>query len=513
MNLIADKATHQRWTRQLIGLITLNPGGENLLVPVFLGSPRCPRGDGQYLAENIAGVANKFVKGCQCVGFTGDGAYIKCKVCEKLEQLYRTSLSNTWDQMHRGGTVDTAMRKMGKFSWLSRLTEVVGKAVKFVAWGKEFAHFFRVAQELEQNPDFDFKLYMLAPFSETKFANSAAVVYFKMREEYPALVITLEEVKEDLFNGNSTERGKAEKAGEVQGGIMNYTFCLSLSALVDIYNIFGSISKILQIINLLPHERYQMFQEKMHVFQLMLEHLKPDSCPCRTVEKGDGGEAVKECPWPYLHADINEVVNKGKYRGCVLGQLVPDSTCTREGRRQEARWLEENRESTIEKVLKRADDVVNNLYKGLEEKIYDQAALDMLNHSRRLLNVRSDLEKMKDNSAADLSNLGGKGFKTSAEFFEPDIFKRVTEDELRLQYREYNRKLEHLARKESNLQLDSKQILSLFFDPAKKLYLDIEAVLSVMARACVSQGVEAVVESWVSVMENHASPVRCVKKY
>ena len=68
-------------------------------------------------------------------------------------------------------------------------------------------------------------------------------------------------------------------------------------------------------------------------------------------------------------------------------------------------------------------------------------------------------------------------------------------------------------RKESNLQLDSKQILSLFFDPAKKLYLDIEAVLSVMARACVSQGVEAVVESWVSVMENHASPVRCVEKY
>ena len=480
---------------------------------MFLGCPRCPRGDGEYLAKNIASVTDKYVEGCQCVGFTGDGAYIKCKVCEKLELLYKTSLTSTWDQMHRGGTVDTAMRKLARFGWLQKLTEVIGKAVKFVAWGKEFAHFFRVAQELEDNPDFDFKLYMLVPFSETKFANSAEVVYAKMREEYPALVITLEEVKEDLFNGNSTEKAKADKAAEVQSGIMNYTFCLSLSAVVDIYRVYGSISKILQLINLLPHERYQIFQEQMGVFQKMLDNQDFSSCSCKAVTKEggveDGGQTAEKCPWPTLHQDINEVLLKGKYRGCVLGQLVADTTCTREGRRQEKVWLQESRESTVAVVLKRAKDAATYIFEGLREKVYDEAALLMLNHSRRLLSTKSDLEKIKANSAADVSNLGWKGFKAAAEFFDPDIVSRVTEGELRQQYREYNRRLEQLSWKESNMNLGDKEILALFFDPAGGMYLDIEAVLSVLARACVSQGVEAVVESWVSVLENHASSVRC----
>ena len=63
--------------------------------------------------------------------------------------------------------------------------------------------------------------------------------------------------------------------------------------------------------------------------------------------------------------------------------------------------------------------------------VYDEAALLMLNHSRRLLSTKSDLEKIKANSAADVSNLGWKGFKAAAEFFDPDIVSRVAQGELR----------------------------------------------------------------------------------
>ena len=58
------------------------------------------------------------------------------------------------------------------------------------------------------------------------------------------------------------------------------------------------------------------------------------------------------------------------------------------------------------------------------------------------------------------------------------------------------------------MELSSKEIFSLLLNPKENLYKDIEGVLSVMARACVTQGVEATVESWVSVMENHCSKVR-----
>jgi hypothetical protein len=526
VNVIADKATHQRETRQLIGIITLNPGGEDLLVPVFLGCPKCPKGDGEYLKDNIVAVIDHFIKKEQLVGFTGDGVYILCKVVEKLEKHYRTRIFKTWDEMHLAATVDTKLRKLKKFAWAVKITVVIGKGVKFVAWGREWWHFFSVGEELEKNEDFDFKMYRPAAFSETKFANSASLVYTKFRELFPALVITLEEVKQDVYNGNSAEKVKAEKADEVQSGIMNYLFCLSLSALVDTYRVYGSISNILQIINILPHERYEMFINKLAKFRDMKNYVDLEDYPClMVVERDEVAEDIKEilekeedvkeileeiCCWPALHADTRDMLKKGKYRGVVLGQLTMDPTNTREGRQQATQWLEEDRQSTAIKVYRRAEELVSFLVEGLGEKVYNNEAIIMMNHSRRLLNIESELIKVKTNGAANVSNLGWRGFKSAALFFEPAVFTRITEEELREQYREFNRRLEEISMKKETMGLSSKKILSLFFDPKMKMYVDIEGVLSVLARACVSKGVEAIVESWVSVMENHCTSVRWI---
>ena len=514
--MMADKATHQRETRQLIGIITLNPGGENLLVPVFLGCPKCPKGDGEYLKDNIVAVIDHFIKSEQLVGFTGDGVYILCKVVEKLEKHYRTSFFKTWDEMHLAATVDTKLRKLKKFAWAVKITVVIGKGVKFVAWGREWWHFFNVGEELEKNEDFDFKMYRPAAFSETKFANSASIVYTKFRELFPALVITLEEVKQDFHNGNSTEKVKAEKADEVQSGIMNYLFCLSLSALVDIYRVYGAISNILQIINILPHERHDMFKNQLAKFREMKNSVDLEDCPCMMVVEGDevkedSKEILEEvCCWLALHADTRDMLKKGKYRGVVLGQLNMDPTNTREGRQQATQWLEEDRQSTANKVYRRAEEMVSYLMEGLGEKVYNDEAIIMMNHSRRLLNIESDLIKVKINGAANVSNLGWRGFMSAALFFEPAVFTRITEEEMRKQYREFNRRLEEISKKKETMGLSSKKILSLFFDPKMKMYVDIEGVLSVLARACVSKGVEAIVESWVSVMETHCSSVRWI---
>lgn len=61
VNMFADKATHQRNTRQLVGVITVNPGGEDLLVPVLLGIPFCPRGDGEYLVNNVMETVTRYL--------------------------------------------------------------------------------------------------------------------------------------------------------------------------------------------------------------------------------------------------------------------------------------------------------------------------------------------------------------------------------------------------------------------------------------------------------------------
>ena len=88
--------------------------------------------------------------------------------------------------MHLAATVDTSLRnpkKHGKaFQWLNDLTAMVGKGVKFVAWGQNWNYFFEVCQEMEKQDEYDFNTYRPRSFSETKFANSAALVYKNSRQ-------------------------------------------------------------------------------------------------------------------------------------------------------------------------------------------------------------------------------------------------------------------------------------------------------------------------------------------
>ena len=53
------------------------------------------------------------------------------------------------------------------------------------------------------------------------------------------------------------------------------------------------------------------------------------------------------------------------------------------------------------------------------------------------------------------------------------------------------------------------ELLEFFLHPDNnQLYKDVEIILSVMARAALLISVESVVESWISVMEHHASQRR-----
>ena len=78
-----------------------------------------------------------------------------------------------------------------------------------------------------------------------------------------------------------------------------------------------------------------------------------------------------------------------------------------------------------------------------------------------------------------------------------------------MQYREYLKRLEILSKVPANRELSDMELLELFLPPDnKQLYENVEAVLSVMARAALLISVESVVESWISVMEHHGSQRR-----
>ena len=96
-----------------------------------------------------------------------------------------------------------------------------------------------------KNEGYDFKVKVHLFFSETRFANHVSKVYKHFKEEFPALVRTLEEAKEQNRDGTQHGKEKATKADQLQSRIYNITFVLSLSLLCDIYAVYAIAANLL----------------------------------------------------------------------------------------------------------------------------------------------------------------------------------------------------------------------------------------------------------------------------
>ena len=520
VNIVADKATHQHKTRQLVGVITLNPGGKNLIEALYLSAPGCPRGDGEYLKDNIVGVTDKFIDPSQYAGSTADGVYEHCKVGEKLDAHHGQKAHFTWDPMHSAPTIDTAMRNTKAdhapiFAWLNELTTAIGEGNKFINLGREYDRFFQVCA-LKQKEDPNFKIRNPKMFSETKFANWVVIIYAHFRDTFAALLITLEEVKEALRDGSSTERKKAETADSLQGKMYNTKWVLSLSLSIDIYNIYSIMTKILQIVNILPFEKFDRFEEALKTYKKMLSCVDIVDCPCAFYTDIDNDydvpkefeESVKKvCYWPIYHNDIRELKKQGTYRGVPMGQLVPEPNRTRQGSQQVQQNLLLDLDAIVVVTNQRATEVVTFLHSGLSAKVFDGDD-ELIEKVRYLVDVKQEMKQIKVSGAAAISNIRWIRFLETSKFFEEDLFARIGANELRTQYREFNRRFEELSKKEGSEKLTNLEILGKFFQPSGKMYIDIEGVLSILAKAMLSKGVESIVETWVSVLEHHSSGVR-----
>ncbi len=245
--VVADKATYKHRTQQFVYFITVVPNSTILIQSIFL--------DIHVTAE-------------QYQGGSYDGQYHHLSVPELLDGHFGfTGTSrkfSDWDPMHIAGTRDAAIRKETQFSWLVQITEDISSLFKAINWGQEFEHFFSVAERLKSDESFDADVFRGLPmfYSETKFANHCAKVYEQLCKDYPALFSTLEETQMNNFGvSNAKSRQTASDAARLKNKLANKKFALTHSGVCDIYDTFGHGINILQIVSILPHERFDKFHE------------------------------------------------------------------------------------------------------------------------------------------------------------------------------------------------------------------------------------------------------------
>ena len=84
----------------------------------------------------------------------------------------------------------------------------------------------------------------------------------------------------------------------------------------------------------------------------------------------------------------------------------------------------------------------------------------------------------------------------------------VSNQEIRLQFRDFLRVLENQLDVIERDKLDSMEIFRLFLSPDLKLYVNIESIVHILCTAATTMSVESIVESWVSIYESHSNKHR-----
>ena len=202
-----------------------------------------------------------------------------------------------WDALHRSGLVDTHLCKEERFQWLVD-TDVCSQLFRMFNWGQNHEKL------VEASVLWKLHLKVLVKFSETTFANSCRQVYINIHHDLPAIIICLEEKillsHQDPSDGKLRE--KASEAKNLKGKSLNVRFLLTLAGCADIYDQYGKIANVTQIVNLLPHERLGLFTKEVDVLQAMAK------CCGKFVDE----KAKVKSLFPIFHEDKKPLSTKGE---------------------------------------------------------------------------------------------------------------------------------------------------------------------------------------------------------
>ena len=286
VKILADKATWKHRTRMVSGLVTVVPDTPVLLQTFFLASKSCPGGTGDAMTESLVGVMEGLVDRSQYLGISADGATLHCNVGRKLGEHFKKRVHDDYDPLHKAGLVHVHMVKDKQYQFVNNVTENISAVYRMFNMGQEFAHFFEVAKELAVTSGNDLEFKMPRFFSETRFPNYASIVLDGFKENYPALIKSLAELEEAglLDTATANDLKKADQAAGLLILIHCLEFVFLLCAICDLYTHFGKSVNVLQIVNILPHEKFDLFEEGCRdKLKEMVDSVAPQNCPCSLV--------------------------------------------------------------------------------------------------------------------------------------------------------------------------------------------------------------------------------------
>ena len=114
----------------------------------------------------------------------------------------------------------------------------------------------RITKLVEMCEQLDKRMRNLKTFSTTRFPNSVRAVFDTLIDDFKSVIKCLEDIVKNGEDGGSEERKRAEDAKSILRKVQSRSFVLQLCGTSEIYENFGLIANLGQVVDMLPHERY-----------------------------------------------------------------------------------------------------------------------------------------------------------------------------------------------------------------------------------------------------------------
>ena len=493
LNICADKGTNFHRTRQFITVVTVVPDSDEVLQVIYIGQPVVENHDGNGIAASIKSGLDLFkIHPTQIEGASFDGQYFHLSVPQHLASQYGLNAStfiSTWDPMHRAGLVDAAIRKDETFCWLITVQMTCQSIFKKFNWGKNYELLVKACKIL------DTPMASLKNFSETRFANYARRVFINLRKDYRPVTLSLKKLSLSLKDGNSQEKEKARDADDMLNQIGNIRFCLSLSGITDLYDRFGCLVNICQTVNILPHERYDKLLKVVQGFDEMARAIDHSSCNDSAQESPsllDEEEMAEKqlCSWQNYHKDLKKVQDSGKYMGVVIDQEQYTSQFPSESN------------DVIVEVKRNLLSLASRLFKDLRNSIYKRETITVVENIRIICDLKSLAVQIHVRGAVVTGFTNGRRFLKAVRAMTSSV-EDVSDVDILENFKKLVGVLDRMTRGKNLKRVTSLGLLKEILSSNNNLSEGIELSLHCICCAAVKVSVESIVESMISVYENH----------
>ena len=414
-----------------------------------------------------------------------DGQYYHLSVPEALSKLYALDIRfvSTVDPLHKAGTVDTHIRKDSTYTWMIKIFATCKEVFNKFNWGKNYELLVDTCQELENN------MAQLVTFQTTRFANSIRLVVINLRTDYEAVVHCLIKIQDYLkHSSDSKDVEKRNDAKRLLNLIKNKRFCMHLSGLADIYNMFGMFVNVVQKVNVLPHERYDGAVQVLDTMGKMIKVSSHEKCN------------NEDCLWPSYHKDVKEIVENGIFQNVKIDKNSSSAI-------YQTRFAQNAASAAVQTdPIKQTHDnlllLLTRLEKDLRTEVFDESTVKLIEKIRFVTDLKSLAKEILKKGYIVVAAKNGRLFNEYVRAITSSL-DDVPDEELRDSYRRFARILEEYVKTNDMKKITSMSILKDFLKTDSKLYEGVELVLHGIVCAAVKVSVESVVESLVSRYESH----------